>query len=176
MVDVQAGGTRWGTRRRRIRPLAVVLALAAILGSTSQALASSPSHVRIDVNVVACDQAVGGGSGTVEVPRGTAFNIAWDWEAFTLAQEAAFLHSAKVAAAIDGNSIARAGRYWTRPYYVADAEYPWFMFWKYPHRGLHTGQSITFTVTPSLRFPVFDGTDWYPRGPIVTLTCTIKGV
>jgi hypothetical protein len=158
-----------------VRSIATLLALTAVFASSGQALASRPIHASIDVNVVACDPDAGGGNGTAQVPSGTDFNIAWDWEAYTLRQEAEFLHSVKVAADVDGTSIPDARRYWTRPYYVADAEYPWFMFWKYPHRALRAGQSITFTVTPSLRRPVFDGTDWYPRGPIVTLNCTITG-
>ncbi len=172
---LQARRPRAGSGHRHIRSVATLLAVSAILASAGQALASSP-RPSLDVNVVACDPAAGGGTGTVDVPAGTAFDIAWDWETFTVSQEAAFYVSVKVAADIDGRPIANAWRYWTRPYYVAGADYPWFMFWKYPHRALRDGEAITFHVTPSLRFQVFDGTDWYPRGPIITLTCTIRGV
>ncbi len=151
------------------------LALSALFAGAGQTLAAPPIHATIDVDTVACDPDVGGGTGNAEVPSGTDFNIVWDWETYTLPQEAVFRHSVEVAAAIDGASIHGGPRYWTQPYYVAGADFPWFMFWKYPHRALGIGESVTFTVTPILRRAVFDGVDMYPRGPIVTLTCTITG-
>jgi hypothetical protein len=176
MSLVQVGDARSRTGRRRVRSLAIVLSVAAILATTGQAVASSPHRAPVDVNVVGCDADVGDGDGVAEVPSGTKFNITWDWETYTIWQEATFLLSAKVDAAIDGKPIAMPLRYWTRPFYLAGEEWPWRMFWKFPHRALKAGQSIIFTVTPNLRFPVYDGTDWYERGPLVTLTCEIIGV
>ncbi len=181
MGFVQVGGTRSRRGRGRARVLALVLSLVAVFATTGQTLASDhhrgPDHrVPVDVYVVGCDKEVGGGTGMAEVPSGTRFNITWDWQTYSWWQEAVFLFSVDVDAAIDGMAIAHPSRYWTRPFYLAGEDWPWRMFWKYPSRALKAGQSITFTVTPTLQFPVFDGTDWYPRGSIGTLSCKITGV
>jgi hypothetical protein len=147
--------------------LAAVLSVSVLVAATAPVYAAAPTA---NVSLVACFFANGG---SASVPAGTDFNITAGYGTSTLWQEAMFFLSVKVVADIGGVPIDRTYRYWTRPQAVPPDF--WIMTWKYPVRALGQGQSITVNYAWILRFPIYNGTGWTPRGPLLTVSCTITG-
>jgi hypothetical protein len=150
------------TNHPRVRLLAVVLSLSALIAAAGPAQASSPPPVK--VNVVDC--IFGGGTATVDA--GVPFLLDAGWTGTSFWHEVEFLLSQRTVAAIDGVAIKHANLYWGFP--KKSDLYPpftWLVFWDYPVKGLAHEHSITVTYDWNLRFPVFDGVDHYAAGPVL---------
>ena len=152
------------TRLPRVRLIGIVtaLSLVATLAVVGPAQASQPP--RVTVNVVDCM----GGSGTVEVAAGAPLLLEAGWAALTPLHELEFFISQRTVASINGAPIRLASLYWRPPQKTYPfPDLPWNMSWDYPVHALKHGQSITVAYEWYLRFPVSDGVDTYPSGPVL---------
>jgi hypothetical protein len=165
----QAGQVRTATVRSR--GLVVILAAAALLASSGQALAADPEPTKIDL--LGCLE-----DGVATVDAGTPFVVDIFWGATSWHKEIKFLFSQRAAAWIDDVRIHHPNWYWGMP----QKTYPWpdlawSVSWDYPVDAMAAGESITFGYKLRLKLPVFDGVDHYPRGLLLERSsCTISAV
>jgi hypothetical protein len=155
----------------RVRLLAAVLSVSAVLAVTTPALAAERGFVDL--------QGCYFGTGETTVPAGAEFDIFAGWVAESRGQQLAWLNSVQTTLTIDGAPISNADRYWLGEIIqiVKEPRFQfWITVWIYPHEALDVGESITVYHAWSLRVPVYDGSFHFPTGIIFDGTCTITGV
>jgi hypothetical protein len=162
------------TQHPRVRQLAVVVSLAVLLTAAGPAQAKNPPPVKVDL--LSCLFGV-----ETFVEPGQPFVLDLGWAALTIPHEILFLLSARTVASIDGTPIQHANRYWRLPQKTYPfPDLPWNMAWNYPVGPLSSGESITVAYEWILRFPISDGVDTYPRGPVLepfgAMPCTITAL
>jgi hypothetical protein len=149
------------TTHPRVRLLAVVLSVSALLAAAGPAQAVKPPPVKVDL--LGC---LFNGAATVDAD--TPFLLDLGWAASTLLHEVEFFLSQRTVASINGVPIQHPNRYWRLPQRTFPfPDLPWNMPWDYPVKAMAHGQQITVAYEWILRFPVSDGVDLYPRGPVL---------
>ena len=147
-------------KRPRVRLLAVVASVSMVLVSAGPIHAAQPT---VKVDLITCIFT----TGETTVDAGVPFLLDAGWAALTPLHEAWFLLSQRTVASIDGVPIQHPNRYWRLPQKTYPfPDLPWTMQWDYPMQALASGQDITVAYDWVLRFPVSDGVDTYPRGPV----------
>jgi hypothetical protein len=161
------------TKHPRVRLLAVVLSVSALLAAAAPVFADEPELGFVDI------QGCYFGDGQATVPAGADFFISAGWLAESRGQEMAWLNSVQTTLTFDGGApIAGADTLWSPIFYVVKVPQfqLWITTWDYRHAALGVGESITVYHAWSLRVPVYDGTFHFPKGLIFGGTCTITGV
>jgi hypothetical protein len=158
------------TNHPRVRLLAVVLSLSAILVATTPALAQDPAFVDL--------QGCYFGTGETTVPAGEELDIFAGWVAGSRGEVIAWLSSVQTTLTIDGVPIAGADTFWSPIFQIVKEPgfNLWITAWDYPYAALGVGDSITVYHAWSLRFPVYDGVLHFTTGLVFGGTCTITGV
>lgn len=147
--------------RRRARLLAVVLALVVVPAIAGPVQAKQ--HEPVIVDIITCMYT----GGEVAVEAGSPLVLNAGWAALDIPHIIWFRLSARTMLSIDGHRVPHPDRYWERPqksYPFPDL--PWAQYWNYPYHALRSGHSVTVAYDWYLRFPVSDGVDTYPRGPV----------
>lgn len=153
------------TKHPRLRLLAVVLSLSAMLAATAPVYAADPVYVDIQ----GCDWVEGG---ETTVPAGADINVFAGWLTDSYGQQVAWLKSVQTTLEVDGTPITGTDSAWGDPEQFG--KHFWGVFWTYPLAlSLDAGDSITVYHAWSLRVPVYDGVGHYPTGLIFEATCTI---
>lgn len=172
--------TRHGRRRFRVGRGVIGLVMVGTILASVAAPATMAHHATSATTVDLYNVCLKKG-GQVSVPAGSRVNLEFHWDSLHAWNNWMFLLAERSVVDIDGTSIRAAGRYWGSPYPVpgTDEGDPPFIsrvLWQYhTGRSLQAGQSMTVFVDLSLRFPVYDGWEWSPRGQLIAWSCQITG-